>query len=650
VSAIAGLWHLDGEPVGCDDLQRMLRPLSHRGPDGSGAWCRGPAAVGHQLLRTTPEPPGARLPLVRRDGDLVLTSDARIDNREELVGVLGLRVAPDDATDSELILGAYERWGARCTEHLVGDFAFAVWDRERGHLFCARDHFGVKPFYYHHRPGRIFAFASEIKGLLGLREVPRRLNETRVADYLQWSFDDQEITFFEEILRLPPAHTLLVRLEGISLGRYWSLDPDREVRRGCDEEYAEELREIFFEAVRCRLRSVPPVGSSLSGGLDSSSIVCTARELLRQQGRASLHTFSLVFDDLPQCDERPYIEAVLAGGDLVPHLIRGDRLSPLEDLDTYLRFEDEASWVFNMCLHWAMHRAAAEQNVRVFLDGLGGDEVVGHGLARLAELARRGHLLELAASAVRLGRHFERSPLRILKRQALRPLLPPALLRTWSRMRGGTPAAEPPIRPLVAKALAEGTSLAERLRQRREAGSGAAATTRGAHHLGLVAGISSAGFESIDRVAAAFRIEPRYPFFDKRLVEHCLALPGEQKLRWGWTRVGFRRAMAGVLPEAVRWRGGKTDLSPQFHQGFLTYERERIERVVNGTAPAIAPYVDVALLRDLYREYASGAAPRNAEQIWHPVMLALWLKRAPFRASRATPPPLWPAQERRSVR
>jgi asparagine synthase (glutamine-hydrolysing) len=158
------------------------------------------------------------------------------------------------------------------------------------------------------------------------------------------------------------------------------------------------------------------VGSSLSGGLDSSSIVCTARDVLRRQARPPLHTFSLLFDDLPECDESPFIDAVLDGGDLVPHRIRGDRLSPLEELDRYLTCEDGASWVFNMCLHWAMHRSAAEHGVRVFLDGLGGDEVVCHGIGRLPELVRSGRLPELAVSVIRLGRHFGQPPMRILRR------------------------------------------------------------------------------------------------------------------------------------------------------------------------------------------------------------------------------------------
>jgi asparagine synthase (glutamine-hydrolysing) len=629
MSAIAGFWNLDGRPAASAELRRMLQRLSHRGPHGEGAWCRAAVALGHRLLHTTPESLSETLPLVERGGGLALTADARIDNRQELLRALPGSARPTrDAPDSELILAAYRAWGSRCVEHLVGDFAFALWDNAQGHLFCARDQFGVKPFYYHYQPGRLFAFATEIKGMLALPEVPRRLNESRVADYLQASFDDQEITFYAGIVRLPPAHTLVITRERLTLQRYWSLDPEREVRLGSNRAYAEAFREVFAQAVGSRLRSAFPVGSSLSGGLDSSSIVCTARDLMRRHGGGPLHTFSLLFEDLPECDESPFIDAVLDGGDLVPHRIRGDRLSPLEDLDRYLTCEDGASWVFNMCLHWAMHRSAAEHGVRVFLDGLGGDEVVCHGIGRLPELLRSGRLPELAVSVIRLGRHFEQSPIRILRRQAIRPLLPPVALRLWAASRGRCPPAPgpPPVRPLVAHAFAERTGLEARRRRLYRSRSSAPSTLRGSHCGALLAGINSAGFESIDPVAAAFFLEPRYPFFDRRLVEFCLALPGEQKLRWGWTRFVLRQAMAGTLPEQVRRRGGKTNLSPQFHEGFLAFERERIEAVVHGGMQSVAQYVDMDILRELYDEYSTGQRRQNAELVWHPVMLALWLE------------------------
>src|SRR2546425_624531 len=304
----------------------MLARLEHRGPDGTGAWREGPVALGHGMLHTTPESLREQQPLVGTRGDLVLAADARIDNRGELCSLLP---APSDATDAELILAAYERWGEHCPEHLLGDFAFAIWDGRTERLFCARDHFGVKPLYYHHRPGRLFAFASEIKGLLALADIPRRLNETRVAAYLVPLFEDKEVTFYEEILRLPPAHRLTVNRDGARTERYWALDPGHELRLGSDEAYAEAFRELFTDAVRCRLRSAFPVGAMLSGGLDSSSIVCVARRLVAADGGARLHTISANFDEPPQIAERRFLNAVVAQNGVRPHYLRGDPTTPL---------------------------------------------------------------------------------------------------------------------------------------------------------------------------------------------------------------------------------------------------------------------------------------------------------------------------------
>src|SRR3989441_814506 len=299
MSAIAGIVRLDGAPADRANLDRMLERLAHRGPDGHGSHIADSCGLGPRMLWTPPQALHQRLPPPNSTGGPPPTADARIDNREELCSLL---CAPSTVTDADLILQAYARWGERCPEHLLGDFAFALWDARRGLLFCARDHFGVKPFYYHHRPGRLFAFASEIKGLLVLSDVPRRLNETRVADYLVPLLEDKEITFYEEIVRLPPAHRMVVTREGVRIDQYWTLDPEREIRMKSDAEYAAAFREIFTEAVRCRLRSAFPVGSMLSGGLDSSSIACVPRELLAEDGGGKLHTLSAGFDDVPAAD------------------------------------------------------------------------------------------------------------------------------------------------------------------------------------------------------------------------------------------------------------------------------------------------------------------------------------------------------------
>jgi asparagine synthase (glutamine-hydrolysing) len=209
MSGIAGIYFLDGRSVDNVDLERMVARLAHRGPDGKGVWSEGCVGMGLGMLWTTPESLHEKLPLMNQRGDLVITADARIDNRAELIAKLNLTDSPPgDITDSELILASYERWGERCTDKLLGDFSFAIWDGREHALFCARDHFGVKPFYYYYLSERIFAFASEIKALLCLKEVPRQLNEVRVADYLVSMFDDKAITFYQDILRLPPLIAL----------------------------------------------------------------------------------------------------------------------------------------------------------------------------------------------------------------------------------------------------------------------------------------------------------------------------------------------------------------------------------------------------------------------------------------------------------
>ena len=210
MSGIAGVYYLDGRTVDSADLERMVDILAHRGPDGAAVWCEGSAGLGHRMLHTTPESLHEELPLVSAYGDLALTADARIDNRGELLSALRIDRPHEEVCDSELIIEAYKKWGERCPERLLGDFAFAIWDGRNRRLFCARDHMGVKPFYYY-RSYRLFAFASEIKALLCLPDVPHKLNEVQIADYLLDNYyEDKAVTFYEGILRLPPAHVTSV--------------------------------------------------------------------------------------------------------------------------------------------------------------------------------------------------------------------------------------------------------------------------------------------------------------------------------------------------------------------------------------------------------------------------------------------------------
>ena len=260
MSGIIGLYNLDGRPADQLLLERMARTITHRGPDGIRHWLDGSVGFGHLLLQTTPESAHEKQPLTNEDSALCLTLDGRIDNRSELRCWLESKGLPlRDDSDAELVLRAYECWGEECPNRLLGDFAFAIWDARKQQLFCARDYVGVKPFYYY-RSGSLFAFGSEIRAVLALDTVPRRLNESRLADFLIEELDreDEESTFYQDVQRLPAGHSLTVGPGRFALRDYWDLKAPPVLKLGSLREYGEAFREIFVEAVRCRLRSSHP--------------------------------------------------------------------------------------------------------------------------------------------------------------------------------------------------------------------------------------------------------------------------------------------------------------------------------------------------------------------------------------------------------
>lgn len=625
MSAIVGIRFLDGRPVDPSNLGLMLESLAHRGPDGSGVWFRGSVGLGHRMLWTTPESLREKLPLADDTADLVITADARIDNRDELISVLDLKhCVCSNITDSELILRAYAKWGESCPTKLLGDFAFAIWDARRQILFCARDHFGVKPFYYH-LSDRAYVFGSEIKALLCLPAVPRRLNEVKVADYLVPIFEDKEITFYHGILRLPPAHTLIVSRTGTQLRSYWALNPAHEILYRSDEEYAEAFRELFTEAVNCRLRSAYPVGSMLSGGLDSSSIVCVARQLLRKKPGGSLHTLSAIFDNTPECDERPFINAVLAQGWIEPHYVHADNFSPLGESGRMLWHQDEPFYAPNLFMHWSLYDAASHHGVRILFDGIDGDTTVSHGIRYLTELARSARWLTLYREAKGLSRHFTDSPMAILVNFGLKPLAPGFVRQAWRVLRRCGRSSSDGT-PVIRSDFAQRIGLDDRVQVLTTARSTLPRTAREDHWRALTRGLLPALLEVVDKAAAAFLIKPQYPFFDRRLVEFCLALPPEQKLKGGLTRMVMRRGLASVLPDEIRTRGGKSNIGPNFTRNLLTFDRKVLDDVMLNDPGSIEDYVDMDVLRETYLRYRSGPTEDDALTIWKTATLAQWLR------------------------
>jgi asparagine synthase (glutamine-hydrolysing) len=535
-----------------------------------------------------------------------------------------------------LILEAYRKWGEDCACHLVGDFSFAIWDAQREKLFCAKDSAGVRSFYYY-ETRHLFVFGSEIKALTSLPEVPSVLNETRVGDYLINLYEDRSITFYKNILRLPPATTLTVTCDALRHRTYWKLDPTREIRLRNDGEYTEAFKELFDIAVRCRVRSCAPVGSALSGGLDSSAIACTARNLLPNP----VHTFSVIFPGLPEqdlkiIDERRFIDHVLETGNFLPHYIRGDQLSPMRDAARVHHHLDEANFAPNLYLHWAMYGAAKENGVRVFLDGLDGDTTVSHGFEYLEEMARTFQWKKLGAEAGLLAANLfgGSKPRRIIWNYCVKDMAPVWMFQAWRLMRGR-------FREVRANSTLVHPDLIQRLalrqRARRLSPPKVDGTARGYHHKALNFSLYPHALEAADKATSAFGIEARYPFFDRRLIEFCLALPANQKLGAGWNRLIFRRAMQGVLPPEIQWRGSKGNLSPNFHRSLLESDGATLDRVAFGQNSAANGYLDTGSVRRALEEYRAAplaAGGKNSIQLFTAASLALWLEQA--KIGRAT--------------
>jgi asparagine synthase (glutamine-hydrolysing) len=701
MSGIVGTYHEDGRPARRAVLGQMLARMAHRGPDGQGVWCDGPVGLGHALLHTTPESLHEEMPAQR--GNLTITADARIDNRGELMRALSMRER-EPIPDSTLILSAYAQWGVDLLQHLIGDFAFALWDAAEQRLVCARDHMGVRPLYYHHGEDGRLAFGSEIKAILAHPSIDTTLHEERLVDLLLGTRTDRAATIYQGIKRLPPAHILVATPDGLTVQRYWTLTPDETVGDDwSDEAYAERFRALFDEAVRCRTRSAFPVGADLSGGLDSSAVACVARDVLAEDvlaetDRTPLHAFSYVFDASPESDERDYARAVLDQGGFAPHWLSGDDVGPLTDLDTIYGSVIDDYLVGGMhYMIWKTFNAAQKEGVRIMLNGFDGDTTVSHGVLRLRELVEGGDWKTFSKEALRLSqRHsdldhkqpfeemlgsagalyneFAKPQLealagakrwgafwraaRILSqyftvstgslvRQYWRYLFLPDSLRHWPHdagapSAGSEAASEATASEATAPEGAASSETAARKLQllhddvRRRFNAAERLDAQADQRAALFEGVRAKqraqfampalteGLEAMNHYGAYHRLVPQFPFMDVRLIRFCLALPPRQSLQNGWTRVVFRRAMKGVLPESIRRRVGKARMWSANRNALLNQNAESLQRHVHALGP-LGQYVDPRPVRSLFTERYH-LKPHEFILLQRTATLAAWTK------------------------
>ncbi len=600
-------------------LPRLDRFLQHRFD----------LAVGFRRLAIIDLSPSGHQPMPYLDARLWLVFNGEVYNYVELRSELtSLGYNFRTGTDTEVILAAYSRWGPACLQRFNGMWGFAIWDNAHRQLFLARDRFGVKPMYMVSRPDGTFAFASEIKALLALGAADFRPSPLAIAGYVaQGRFPDHSrgYTFFEGVRALPAAHYALVSPQGSTARRYWALPvhiegpgPEPDPRQAWHD-----YRQLFTDAVRLRLRADVAVGTCLSGGVDSSSIVAVAGRLMQQEHAVSLErlgerqqTFSAVYDLPGPWNERPYIEKVVectgAGGNYI--IPESQRL--WDDLERLVWHQDEPFQSTSIFAQWCVMDLARRRGATVLLDGQGADEVLGGYrpfAVWMAQLLRSGHPGMAAKEALAIRRVTGPNPLPLLVR-ALAVQLPDPVLVTLRGRRLQEAVLTAGLKPDLRKILLEHHAA------QRESYSDQRDLNR--HLARLIVEDSLPNLLRYeDRNSMAFSIEARLPFLDYRLVEFVFTRAASLRIRDGWTKWIQRKAVAGLLPDEVVWRRDKVGFETPERQ-WLYEGRHRLLDALSCAGPGIGEYLDLPVIRaQLPRLLEQGETGR----VWRWVNLALWL-------------------------
>jgi asparagine synthase (glutamine-hydrolysing) len=571
MSGIVGVRNLDGAPVDRQFLQQLTCFLTPRGPDAQQIWVDGPVGFGHTLFKTTEESEYESQPFTLGSGTWI-TADARIDARHELIDQLkacGQQPAPH-ATDPELILRAYEAWGESCIEHLLGDFAFGIWDGRRQQLFCARDQMGVRPLYYA-QIGSFVVFSNALDCIRQCSVVSDRLNDLAIADFLLFELNqDPATTCFADIYRLPPAHCASWSASGFRKWRYWTMPIDEPIFYKRKDDYCDRFKELLREAVDDRLRT-NRVGVFMSGGLDSPTLAATARDVLRARySNFDLQAFTSMDSSHP---EETHYAGLAARYLEIP--IHFDKWEP-KSIDPHweripFQTPEPCGSGWNVIPNRIYYQRAGSHS-RVFFWGEGPDNVLlFEWRAYLSYLTQRHHYGRLLSATCSTLISQRRPPfwgriskfLRLAGRDdETRGSFPPWLnqafeshwhLRTrWNDTQGHTPTSRHPVHPQAYASLQ--LPLWQQL------------------------------FEGEDAGAMGTFLEMRHPFFDLRVLRFMLACP---PLPWCRSKYLIRRAMCGALPDQILKRKKSGISFDQVRKYFASFGLEPFR-----PAPEILCFVD----------------------------------------------------------
>jgi asparagine synthase (glutamine-hydrolysing) len=599
-------------------IDRMRDRIAHRGPDSARTWTSvtdsGSVALAHRRLAIIDLSEAASQPMFSADGAVALIYNGEIYNyielREELRSLAHVFTTE---SDTEVLIAAYAQWGTDCLKRLNGMFAFALWDARRNQLFVARDRFGEKPLFYSRLPRGGFAFASEAKALFAHPGIPASVDDEAVAAYIAGRYDESdETTLFKGINRLPGAHAMTVGGSG-ELTRswcYWTPDFSVSRERYRERDAVEQFRHLIERSVSMRLRSDVPVGTSLSGGLDSSTLVALVAKMKDARGIVTQNTFSARFDGDPALSEGPFIDLVASATGVNAHMTSPDPARLIEESQRIHYHQEEPFLSASIYLQWCVMRLATTHRTTVILDGQGADELLGgyqyYFPTHQRDLLETRHWWSALRETLLFSRRLNRAS----------RLYPESARRFNSRVALGYEAMA-----RIALKRAQ-PSPDEDLR-------GVPPLARGARHRRLRA--RALLYDSLpqllryaDRNAMAFSRETRLPFLDYDLVDFVAGLPERALVGDGWQKLILRRAGQGIVPPQVLWRADKmgyaAPLDRWMRGGLKAWAHDRLFK---GPITHLVAY-DGAQLERMWDEHQAGVTERSWA-LWRWISLNEWL-------------------------
>ena len=552
MSAFAILYERSNTTIDPVLFERVMKRLAHRGPDGSDSYLTDHCAMGHWHFWTTPEEVGERQPLKTNDLPFRIVLDGRLDNRSDLLRQLHIPSNENSISDASLILRAYARWGIHCFERFIGEYALVILDEQNEELICARDALGDRTLFHSVHDSRLVVASEPWAVVAGTTGLNFELNENALAHYFAVTIPEDGQTFFKSVYELLPGHVMVANSSGQRTWRYWEPDPTARTRYKSEEEYAEHFLSLLETSVACRLRATTSVGVLMSGGLDSTSVACLAARLSSPN---PVPTLSMVFDELTDCDERQYIDAVAEQWGTRTIQIPCDDTWPYRGWQTRSGNPNEPGGnLYHAGLDRVFNRAR-EEGIRVLLSGGLGDQLYVAGQEWLADLFLEGHFRKAAQG---LGLQIQRKGLRktlsnhavwLAIRRSLESVFPVA--RKFHRK----PVFSPWLNPELAQRLAVGNNKATLH----------PAIERHSTLLGLYAsyGASHASFFN-----SRYELEMRSPYRDRRLIEFVISLPAYQLCNGSHYKHVLRESMRNILPEIIRTRNEPTSLLPLYFRGI----------------------------------------------------------------------------------